>query len=115
MQPALRTIRHQCMEVFMNIDHLRKQAKDLLRLYRRGTPVAFDRLRAALPAARGKSDAALAAMQLRLHDMHSCLAREHGFPSWLELKDHVELQRVRASDSSALRMYWLRLVYGGDV
>jgi ankyrin repeat protein len=115
MQPALRTIRHQCMEVFMNIEHLRKQAKDLLRLYRSGTSVAFDRLRAALPAARGKSDAALTAMQLRLHDMQSCLAREHGFASWLELKDHVELQRARASDARELQIHWLRLIYGGDV
>ncbi len=44
---------------------------------------------ATAPACRAwqKSDAALAAMQLRLHDMQSCLAREHGFASWNELKD----------------------------
>ena len=65
-----------------NIDHLRKQAKDLLRLYRRGEAAAFERLRAHLPAARGKSDAALSKLQLRLHDMQSCLAREHGCASW---------------------------------
>ena len=65
MQPALRTIRHPCMEVFMSpserpvtaglphLEHLRKQAKDLLRAYRRQESPAFDRLRAALPAARG--------------------------------------------------------------
>lgn len=98
-----------------NLDHLRKQAKDLLRLYRHGDPKAFDRLRAALPAARGKSDVALAAMALRLHDMQSCLAREYGFASWMELKDNVELQRVRAQDARAQTLYWLRLVYGGDV
>src|SRR5688572_1679272 len=98
-----------------NLDHLRKQAKDLLRLYRQGDASAFERLRTALPAARGKSDAALAAMQLRLHDMQSCLAREHGLASWMELKDQVELLRVRANDAQALQLYWLRLVYGGDV
>ena len=80
-----------------NIDHLRKQAKDLLRSYRRGDAPAFERLRAALPAARGKSDEALAAAQLRLHDMQSCIAREHGFASWTELKDGVELQRARCA------------------
>jgi ankyrin repeat protein len=98
-----------------NIDHLRKQAKDLLRSYRREDAAAFDRLRGALPLARGKSNEALAAAQLRLHDMQSCIAREHGFASWAELKDGVELRRARAQDQHALRLYWLRLVYGGDV
>jgi ankyrin repeat protein len=98
-----------------NLDHLRKQAKDLLRLYRQGDSAAFDRLRASLPAARAKADAALAAMQLRLHDMQSCLAREHGFASWMELKDNVEFQRARARDARSQQLYWLRLVYGGDV
>jgi hypothetical protein len=98
-----------------NIDHLRKQAKDLLRLYRREDPTGFERLRNALPAARGKSNAALTALQLRLHDMQSCIAREYGFTSWAELKDNVDLQRARAQDTQALRLYWQRLVYGGDV
>ena len=62
-----------------NLDHLRKQAKDLLRLYRAGEASALNRLRQNLPAARGKTPAALLAMALRLHDMQSCLAREHGF------------------------------------
>ena len=98
-----------------NLDHLRKQAKDLLRLYRRQDPVALCRLRAALPAARGKNDAALTALRLRLHDMQSCVAREHGIASWNELKDAVELLRARAQDANARRFHWLQLVYGSDV
>ena len=123
VQPVLRTIRRQCMEVFhvntlterSNLDHLRKQAKDLLRLYRQGDESALNRLRTSLPAARGKANAALMAQQLRLHDMQSCIAREYGFASWNDLKDGVELQRAKAQDSQALLLYWLRLVYGGDV
>jgi ankyrin repeat protein len=110
------------MEVFVNsltdrsnLDHLRKQAKDLLRLYRSADPAAFERLRASLPAARGKGDPALAAMALRLHDMQSCIAREHGFSSWNALKDEVEIRRARAQDISALRRHWLGLVHGGDI
>jgi len=98
-----------------NLDHLRKQAKDLLRSYRATDATAFERLRASLPVARGKSDAVLTAMQLRLHDMQSCVAREHGFASWNDLKDGVELQRARARDSRALQLYWCGLVFGGDV
>ena len=99
----------------MNIEHLRKQAKDLLRLYRRQDPAALARLRTALPAARGKTDSALIAMQLRLHDMQSCIARELGFASWPALKDDVELRPAKAQDARAFKHYWLRLVYGGDV
>jgi ankyrin repeat protein len=98
-----------------NLEHLRKQAKDLLRLYRRHDAGACERLRVSLPAARGRNDAALIAQQLKLHDMQSCIAREHGCASWQELKDQVELQRARAQDQRTLQLYWLRLVYGGDV
>jgi ankyrin repeat protein len=122
MQPALRTIRQSCMEVFMitlperpNLDHLRKQAKDLLRRYRAADSVALDRLRRHLPAARGKTDPALTAMMLRLHDMQSCLAREHGFANWAELKDGVNLRHAREQDALALKRHWLALVYGSDL
>ena len=98
-----------------HIEHLRKQAKDLLRAYRRNEAAAFARVRAVLPAARGKSDDALAALQLRLHDMQSCIAREHGCTSWNELRDQVELRRAGSEDLRGRRMYWLRLVYGGDL
>ncbi|MET0535706.1 MAG: ankyrin repeat domain-containing protein [Steroidobacter sp.] len=97
-----------------NIEHLRKQAKDLLRLYKRNDPAALERLRKYLPAARDQSDAALARLQFRLHDMQSCVAREYGFASWVELLDGVELQRRRAEGLDSLRRYWLHLVYGNE-
>lgn len=98
-----------------NLDHLRKQAKDLLRLYRDADATALNRLRDSLPAARGKPDEALIAMQLRLHDMQSCVAREHGCTSWNALKDEVALLRARAQDAQTLRRYWAGLVFSGDV
>jgi hypothetical protein len=98
-----------------NLDHLRKQAKQLLRAYRAGEPAALQRLRESLPAGQGKADAELIALQLRLHDIQSCIAREYGFTSWNELKDSVEMRRARNQDLRSLRAYWLHLVYGGDV
>jgi ankyrin repeat protein len=98
-----------------NLDHLRKQAKDLLRQYCAVDKAALERLRQNLPVARGKADEALAGMHLRLHDMQSCVAREYGFDSWNELKDAVELRRAQAKDMMAVRRYWLGMVYGGDV
>ena len=73
-----------------NLDHLKKQAKDLLALYRRRDPASLARLRAALPAAAAKSDDAIMILGLRLHDAQSCVAREYGFASWLDLRSFVE-------------------------
>ncbi len=93
-----------------SVAHLKAQAKDLLRDYRAGDRAAFERLREALPVARGRDDAELADLALRLHDMQSCVGREYGFPSWSELRTCVEWQRVRAEDGALSR--WFDLVYG---
>ncbi len=92
-----------------NLDHLKQQAKDLLRLYRSRDVSAFDRFRAALPAARQKDDEALVRMALRLHDAQSCVAREYGFASWEELRTAVTIART---DQPHLLHRWLMLVYG---
>lgn len=98
-----------------NIDHLRKQAKDLLREYRSQDPIAFARFRTSLPAAQRLSDGALIALDLRLHDAQSAVAREYGFESWAELKSHLELQSLRTKDHAETLSYWLHLVYAGDL
>ncbi|MBV8579166.1 MAG: hypothetical protein JOZ86_00855 [Candidatus Eremiobacteraeota bacterium] len=98
-----------------HLDHLKKQAKDLLRAYRAGAPEAFATLRAALPAAAGRDDAALAAMELRLHDMQSAVAREYGFASWNDLSRYVEVQASARPDRAALVLRWLGLVYGSEL
>jgi hypothetical protein len=96
-----------------NLEHLRKQAKNLLALYRRNHPEAHARIRLALPAARGKTDAEMAGLGLRLHDMQSCIAREHGFPSWTDLRSFVEASA--AHDAATAILAWLRLVYAADM
>jgi hypothetical protein len=95
-----------------NLDHLKKQAKDLLRLYEAGDPRAFERLRTSLPSARDTHDAALTTRGLRLHDMQSCVAREYGFPSWDALRAYVE--HGQTDDPSHLIHRWLNLVYQHD-
>lgn len=92
-----------------NLDHLKRQAKELLRLYRASDGGAFERFRASLPLARNKDDATLMRMSLRLHDAQSCVAREYGFPSWDELRTTVTLGRT---DEPHLLHRWLMLVYG---
>jgi len=98
-----------------DIGHLKKQAKALLALHRDGNPAATARLRNALPAAFGKTDAAIAALPLRLHDAQSCVAREHGFASWPDLQAFVLARRAQADDPAQAALQWLRQVYAGDI
>ena len=98
-----------------DIGQLKKQAKELLSLYRREDSAAMQRFRESLPAARGKENKDLLAMSLRLHDAQSCLAREHGFPSWADLQLFVHARRALADDPSLAVRRWLSMVYAGDV
>lgn len=92
-----------------HLEHLKQQAKDLLRAYRAGEPSALIRFRASLPAARGASDEDLARRSLKLHDAQSCVAREYGFASWDDLRTTVLRGRV---DEPHVVHRWLELVYG---
>ncbi len=81
-----------------NLDHLKKQAKTLLRLYRAGDPAAISRFADSLPAAARRTSEEITALQLRLHDAQSCIAREYGFASWAALSLHVEARAFARSD-----------------
>ena len=83
-----------------NLDHLRKQAKDLLRQYRASDPAALASFRQHLPAAKDRSNAELSTMQLKLRDAQSCIARQYGFPSWHELTHYVQLENSAAPDGA---------------
>ncbi len=98
-----------------NLDHLKKQAKELLRLYRNGDATAIARFVHHLPAAAHRSESEVTALELRLHDAQSCIAREYGFSSWADLALYVETSAFAHHDLSGLVRRWLGLVYGGDV
>jgi ankyrin repeat protein len=65
----------------MNLEQLRKQAKDLLRAARTGETTARERV-----AARHPDPPA----SIKLSDAQLVIAREHGFPSWPKLRAYVE-------------------------
>lgn len=99
----------------LNLDHLKKQAKQLIRLYRSRDAAAMTRFRNALPVAAGLGDEEIASQQLRLHDAQSCIAREHGFASWPDLKRYVEVQAVAQQARAVRVLHWAQLLYAGDV
>jgi Ankyrin repeats (3 copies) len=100
---------------YPNFEHLRKQAKDLLRLYQAGEPAAFERFRKSLPVAENKDDAGIAALQLKLHDAQSCIAREYGLPTWKNLRNYVDWSNSKLStDRRDVIALWLHKAYGHD-
>ncbi|RAR53365.1 hypothetical protein C7401_12881 [Paraburkholderia unamae] len=98
-----------------NLDHLKKQAKDLLRLYRAGDTAALARFAQSLPALANRTGNAMPAPDLRLHDAQSCLAREYGFASWADLSAYADASALAHRERTALIRRWLGLAYGADV
>jgi len=72
-----------------NVEQLKKQAKSLLHSAHAKDLASLTRFRT-LPAFAAKSNDELGALSLALHDAQSVIAREHGFPSWTALREHVE-------------------------
>jgi ankyrin repeat protein len=84
-----------------NLEHLKRQAKELLRNFNQGKPAAVERFRllSSLPASP------------KLADAQHVIACDYGFATWSQLKEHVETARrvlepqeilaaaVRASDA----------------
>ncbi|MFI4854686.1 MAG: TIGR03067 domain-containing protein [Phycisphaerales bacterium JB065] len=76
-----------------NLDHLRRQAKNLLARVRAGESESIQFLIEYLPAVNGMSAAEIVSAGLRLADMQFAIARSTGFGSWPKLTQHVELLR----------------------
>lgn len=77
-----------------NLDHLRRQAKELLAAFRAGDAEALATLREHLPEAKRLTAAELRAADLRLADAQSAVARKTGFASWPQLARHVDQLRA---------------------
>jgi Ankyrin repeats (3 copies) len=73
-----------------NLDHLKYQAKDLLKAHAARSLAAAQILREFHPRFAEFSDAAIFDAQLQLSDAQLTIAREAGFPSWPRLKRHIE-------------------------
>src|SRR5215469_3438165 len=90
------------MEVFMtlqqlperaNVEQLKKQAKSLLHAARSQDPAALRRFQATLASRSLNQDT------IALHDAQFVIAREYGFKSWNDLREHVEERSLPFSDA----------------
>lgn len=90
-----------------NLDHLREQAKDLLRDFRKNNPAAVGRFAEHLPAF-GKT-------AIALHDAQSVIAREYGQPSWAKLVEHVEEVKAREGITPEIVESFIKAAVGNRV
>lgn len=106
-----------------SLEHLRHQAKDLLREHAARTPAAAQRIREFHPRFRQATDTDIFDASLSLSDAQLTLAREHGFPSWTRLKrridhpvasDQMHLPHQERIEDKAFR-YAVNLLDAGDV
>lgn len=84
-----------------HLDHLKKQAKDLLDAHRRGERDAVERIRAVMPSFAGLSDDEIRGAPFALHDAQSAIAREYGFRSWNDLRAEVVKRRDARAGATA--------------
>src|SRR5438045_2784150 len=75
-----------------SLEQLKRQAKDLLKSLKGGTPQAVERFRVSHPRCAGASEFEIRASRLSLSDAQLVVAREYGFASWPKLKEHVLLE-----------------------
>lgn len=73
-----------------NLDHLRYQAKDLLKAHGTRNPAVAQRIREFHPRFRGATDAEIFNAHLKLSDAQLTIAREAGFPGWARMKRRIE-------------------------
>lgn len=93
---------HRALPKYPDIDHLKRQAKALLRDAKAADAAALMRLRV-LPAFTRASSDELAQASFALHDAQSVIAREYGFPSWKALNQHIE--ELTLDPDSAVREF----------
>jgi uncharacterized protein (TIGR03067 family) len=77
-----------------NLDHLRRQAKALLRALESAERDAVSTVLEHLPAARNMSAEQVLQARFRLADAQSAIARMTGFAGWPQLARHVEQLRA---------------------
>ncbi len=76
-----------------SLEHLRSQAKDLLRLVQSADPDALARIRESAPHLVHQPE-------FRLHDAQFIVAREYGFASWNAMIAEIQAQRVQSLDAT---------------
>jgi hypothetical protein len=83
-----------------SLEQFKKQAKELVKDHRARDAAAFALIREFLPSLAKKTDDEVSLYPFALHDAQSVIARQFGFLSWNQLRDHLETSNRPVPDSS---------------
>jgi hypothetical protein len=83
-----------------SLEQLKKQAKELVKQHRARETAAFALIREFLPSLAKKTDDDISLYPFALHDAQSVIARQYGFASWNQLRDHLETSHRPVPESS---------------
>ena len=82
-------MRHKQLPSNPSLEHLKSQAKQLLKAHKSGSLDALQRIRAFLPKLSDATDTEIRNAAFGLQDAQLVIAREYGFASWTRLKEEV--------------------------
>ncbi|MBI1839723.1 MAG: ankyrin repeat domain-containing protein [Verrucomicrobia bacterium] len=77
-----------------HLDVPKREARELLKEWRAGSPAALDRIRQRHPGFRDADAAAISTARFLLSDAQLVLAREYGFSNWAQLKQRIDANTV---------------------
>jgi hypothetical protein len=86
-----------------HLDVPKREARELLDLWRNGDRDALDRIRRCHPRFADADDARVAAGPCRLSDAQYVIAREYGLAHWTELKQRIAVDSVARELMAAIR------------
>ena len=84
-----------------SLEHLKSQAKQLLKAHKEGSVDALQRIRSFFPKLSDATDAEIYDAAFGLQDAQLTIAREYGFASWTRLKQEVLHQEQIAAGTPA--------------
>ena len=82
-------MQHKQLPTNPSLEHLKSQAKQLLKAHKEGSPDAFQRIRSFFPKLSDATDVEIQSTAFGLQDAQLVIAREYGFASWTRLKEAV--------------------------
>ncbi len=84
-----------------SLEHLKSQAKQLLKAHKEGSPDVLQRIRSFFPKLSDATDAEIQDAAFGLQDAQLVIAHEYGFASWTRLKEEILHQERETESTSA--------------
>ena len=82
-------MQHKQLPANPSLEHLKSQAKQLLKEYKEGSLDALQRIRSFFPKLSDATDVEIQGATFGLQDAQLVIAREYGFTSWTRLKEEI--------------------------